>query len=607
MEINILLVFAIILISIILFVTEYFSVDKIAFFIIVSLALLNIVTPEEAISGFSNSATITVLCLMIIAIGLEENGVITWLTNQLKNLQALPLLIIAPVFMFVTAGISSFISTTAVVIIFIKIIFQLTERFNIPAGKLLMPISFAGILGGSCTLMGTSTNLIVNSLSQELGADKLDFFEFTFFGAVFLVVGIAYMTIVSRFLPKGKTQGIDSEYNLDSFIATVEIKDDSKIVGKAIEDTFLYGSSKFSILKLLRNNQVINSPGKYITLRPGDQLMVMCALEDLIRLSQEENFSITSKDHTNKENSNNTHKPIEKSAIAKASSYVELLLLPGSTLLGKTLRQLDDLSLSGAIPIAIQKRKNIRNTKERLIRKNFNDINLKPGDRILLETSNISEERLDDIENVVVLEKHKPAENATKSKRLITFLIFLSVIALAASGTLTILTSSLTGVALLLLANCLTLSNTYKKVDWQIVFLLAGMIPLGVAMTNSGADVFISKNLLTLLMGQSNIIVLGMVFLVTMLLSGAISNNATAIIMLPIAISVATSLSLPLKPFILAIIFGANFSFFTPVGYQTNTLIYGLGIYKFKHFFIIGGILSVILWIVATLMLSTLF
>ncbi len=604
METGILLVFGIIFVSIILFVTEYFTVDKIAFFIIVSLALLNVVTPEEAISGFSNSATITVLCLMIIAIGLEENGVIRWLTDQLKNLQTFPLFLIAPVFMIMTAGISSFISTTAVVIIFIKIIFQLTERFNIPAGKLLMPVSFAGILGGSCTLMGTSTNLIVNSLAQELGAEKLGFFEFAVFGAVFLVIGIVYMTIVSRFLPKGKAQGIDSEYNLDSFIATVEISQDSKIADKPIEDTFLYDSSQFSILKLLRQDQVINSPGKYISLRAGDQLVVMCALDDLIRLSGKENFSIASKEKV--ENSNKNKKSNNKNAIAKASSYVELLLLPGSSLLGKTLRQLTNLSLNGAIPVAIQKRRNIRNTEERLIRKDFKDINLKPGDRLLVETSNIADSRLDEIENVVVLEKHEPAKNATKSRRFLAFAIFLCVIALAATGTLSILTSSLTGVALLLLTNCLTLSDTYKKVDWQIIFLLAGMIPLGVAMTNSGADVWLSKNMLGLLLGQSNVIVLGVIFLVTMLLSGAISNNATAIIMLPIAISVANGLNLPLKPFILAIMFAANFSFFTPVGYQTNTLIYGLGIYNFKHFLIIGGILSLILWIVATLMLSTL-
>ena len=605
METEILLVFGIIFISIILFVTEYFSVDKIAFFIIVALALLNIVTPEEAISGFSNSATITVLCLMIIAIGLEENGVIRWLTNQLKNLQTLPLLLIAPVFMLVTAGISSFISTTAVVIIFIKIIFQLTERFNIPAGKLLMPVSFAGILGGSCTLMGTSTNLIVNSLAQELGAETLGFFEFAIFGSVFLAIGIVYMSIASRFLPKGKTQGIDSEYNLDSFIATVKIKEDSKIVNKAIEDTFLYNNSQFSIIKLLRKNQIINSPGKYISLKAGDQLVVMCALDDLIRLSEEENFSITNKEKAETEVGDVKDKN-DKSTLEKASSYVELMLLPGSTLLGKTLRQLDSFSLNGAIPIAIKKRKNIRNTKERLIRKDFQDINLKPGDRILLETSNISERRLDEIENVVVLEKHEPAKATTKSKRFTAFIIFLGVIALAASGTLSILTSALTGVGAMLLTNCLTLSNTYKKVDWQIIFLLAGMIPLGVAMTNSGADMWISKNLLALLTGQSDIIVLGIIFLVTMLLSGTVSNNATAIIMLPIAISVANGLNLPTKPFMLAIMFAANFSFFTPVGYQTNTLIYGLGIYNFKHFLIIGGILSLILWIVATLMLSTL-
>ncbi|WP_273005204.1 SLC13 family permease, partial [Leeuwenhoekiella blandensis] len=143
-------------------------------------------------------------------------------------------------------------------------------------------------------------------------------------------------------------------------------------------------------------------------------------------------------------------------------------------------------------------------------------------------------------------------------------------------------------------------------VDWQIFFLLAGMIPLGVAMTNSGADLWLSEHLLALFEGRNNLFILGALFLITMILSGSISNNATAVIMAPIAISVASGLNLPAKPFILAVMFAANFSFFTPVGYQTNTLIYNLGIYRFKHFLILGGILSIILCVAGTFLLATL-
>src|SRR5690554_4244405 len=203
---EIILVFSILIVTIILFAFEVFSVDKIAFFIIASLALTGLVEPEQAISGFSNSATITVLSLMIIALALEDNGVIATLARFLKNLHILPLFLLLPVFMFITGGISAFINTTAVVIVFIKIISELAKRFNLPQAKLLLPISFAGILGGSCTLMGTSTNLIVNSVAKDLGAEQFSFFEFSRYGVVFLVIGIVVVTIASRWLPKGKKE-----------------------------------------------------------------------------------------------------------------------------------------------------------------------------------------------------------------------------------------------------------------------------------------------------------------------------------------------------------------------------------------------------------------
>ena len=182
MTLEIIIVFTVLLSSVVLFALEVFPVDKIAFFIMVSLLILGLLSPEEAISGFSSPATISILCLMIIAIGLEDNGVISWLSQGLQKLKILPLLLIIPLFMFITGTVSSFISTTAVVIVFIKIITDLARNYKIPKGKLLLPISFAGILGGSCTLMGTSTNLIVNSVIKKEGLDPFTFFEFTKYG-----------------------------------------------------------------------------------------------------------------------------------------------------------------------------------------------------------------------------------------------------------------------------------------------------------------------------------------------------------------------------------------------------------------------------------------
>ncbi len=606
MTTEIILVFSILFVTIILFAFEVFSVDKIAMLIIASLALTGLVKPEEAISGFSNTATITVLSLMIIALALEDNGVIASLARFLKNLHVLPLFLLLPVFMFITGGISAFINTTAVVIVFIKIISELSKRFNLPQSKLLLPISFAGILGGSCTLMGTSTNLIVNSIARDLGAERFSFFEFSFFGLIFLIVGIIVVTIASRWLPNDSKENLQDAYDLEDYVTTVVINKGSNLIDKNIEDTFLYTNPEISILKLTRNKQITNAPGRYITLKEKDKLVLMCDLENLAKLNESEGLSI----HKKKDIKENEEEIEDNNITEKKSEewgFVELLILPGSILIGKTLKQLRKQTFKNALPIAIKKRRNIRNTKERLVRKNIEQITLKPGDRLLIEIPKNEINQLDEMENIAILREHKTKPSVNKTKRTISFAILLVVIGLAASGVLPILISALTGVCLLLLTRCLDLNDVYHRINWQVIFLLAGMIPLGIAMNNTGADKWISDHLLNILSGQSNVIVIGLIFLITMLLSSVVSNNATAIIMTPIAIAVAVGLDLSMKPFILAVLFGANFSFFTPMGYQTNTLIYGMGFYKFKHFFIIGGILSIILWVLGTFMLSTLF
>lgn len=599
MELSIILVFIIIGVSILLFITELFPVDKIAFFIIVALVLLQLTTPEEAISGFANPATITILALMILAVGLEENGVIQLLSDGIKKLKILPLILLTPAFMIISASISAFISTTAVVIIFIKIITRLSEKYGFSSSRLLMPISFAGILGGSCTLMGTSTNLIVNAIAKEQGVEAFSFFEFTWYGIIFFLIGLVIMTFASRFLPKNPKRNLSSDYKTESYVFTVKVTEDSPLIGKRFGEIEFLNQEDSKLLKLIRNNQVINDPGKYIKLMAKDNLVLMSDLDNFQALMKENGFVL------NEERQKKQLENLSDIDGDKDLTYIETLILPGSNLIGKTLKGLRRMSFEGAFPIAIKKRRNLRNTQERLLRKNIDDINLKPGDRVLLEMQEHKISDLYNIENIAILNEHEFKPNVSKSKRMLALLILLGVISLAATSVITILTASLVGVSAMLLTNIIQLESVYQKVNWQIIFLLAGMIPLGVAMTNSGADIWLSNHLLNLMSNQDPTIVLGLLFGITIILSGVISNNATAIIMAPIAIAVASGLNLDIKPFLLAVMFGSNFSFFTPVGYQTNTLIYGTGAYKFKHFLIIGGILSVTLWIVGTLLLSS--
>ncbi|MEL4308318.1 SLC13 family permease [Joostella sp. CR20] len=601
MTIEIIYVFVVLALVIVFFAFEIFPVDKIAFFIIVSLLLFGIVTPEEAISGFSNSATITVLCLMIIAIALEQNGIIQMLANGLKKFKVLPLLLLIPTFMIISGGISAFISTTAVVIVFIKILAELSIKHNISQSKLLLPISFAGILGGSCTLMGTSTNLIINSIASKFGAERFTFFEFSLYGLIFLGIGIVFITLTSFLLPWGTSKNITKEYELEQFLTSIEFTENANCIDKKIEDTFLFKNEGITLLKLTRNGISNKAPGKYITLKKGDKLLLSCNLDILMEIKGMQgvilnNYSVSEEKNTSENEKNEFD--------AQQNAIVEILMLPGAPLLKRSLNELKNKTFLGGIPLAIKRRKNIKNVKDKLLNISAEHIKLKVGDRLLVEIPKENLNELGTIENMAVLQEHTTFSNIPAYKKALTFGILITVIALAATGVLPILASALTGCFLLLFFNCIQLNNVYKNINWEIIFLLSGMIPLGIAMNNSGADQWVSTQLLALISGKAPTIIIGLIFLFTMLLSGIISNNATAIIMTPIAISLASASNLPLKPFILAVLFSANFSFFTPLGYQTNTLIYGLGIYKFKHFLIIGGLLSIILWIVASLLLG---
>ena len=611
MTLEIGLVFLVLTTIIVLFVLEVFPMDKIAFCTIGVLILLGLVTPEEAISGFSNSAVITILCLMIIATALEQNGVISWLANGLKKFHGWPTYFMVPAFMFIAGSISAFISSTAVVIVFIKIVTELSDKYPISKSRLLLPISFASILGGSCTLMGTSTNLIVNSIFQRDVGERLMFFEFSWLGLIFLGTAIVLITVLSRFLPKDSTKNLSEQYDVDKYVAAISLAQDSKLIGKSIKDTFLSNDNIY-ILKLLRKGlESQNLDGETI-LKEDDSLLLSCDLEQLMQIKSNSEVLISSDDDGPAKLSNREFSDAEVTNDSDQNTQVgnvilvELLMLPGARFLGKSLNELRKVMPHDAIPIAIKKRKNLRYLTDRLFTDNLNLTRLKVGDRVLVE---IEKEKIRDFDfddNIAILQQYEAPEISRAPKRNLSLFILLVVIAFAATGTISILASTLVGCMALLLTNCIDLETTYKRVNWQILILLAGMIPLGIAMNNTGTDKWLTEILIDLMHGQAPLYALGILFLVTLVLSSVISNNATAIIMAPLAISIAMGMELPVKPFVLAIMFAANFSFFTPVGYQTNALIYSMGIYRFKDFLVIGGILSLVLWILATLLLNTL-
>lgn len=604
-------VFLIIAALIVLFAFEIFPIDKISFCLVALLAISGIISPEEAISGFSNRAVITILCLMIIGIALEQNGVISWMAKGLKHFRSGHLMLTLPVFMFITGSVSAFISSTAVVIVFIKIVTELHDKYQMSKSKLLLPISFAAILGGSCTLMGTSTNLLVDSIIARRTEERLGFFEFSWLGIQFLIVAIILITLLYRILPKDSHKKLTEQYGLGNYITTIELAPESSLAGKKMRHTFLGEEPNITLLKLFRKGGRQLAVHADIEFREGDRLVLSCDMDSLMRFTGNSEFII------NPEGAETSISPYELKDLEEAPQekkrmeaagqrvLVELMMLPGAQFLGKTLRELRRHLTRDAIPIAIKKRKNLRFGRERLYKGNNRLTHLKVGDRVLVEINREAIRDLDLYDNVAVLQEYETPARHASYKRPLTLFVLVAVIILAATGLFTILASALFGCMVLLIFNCISLQSVYNRIDWPIIFLLAGMIPLGIAMHSTGADDWIASALLNLMDGKTPLFSLGLLFLITMLISSVVSNNATAIIMAPIAISLAMSMSLPVKPYILAVMFASNFSFFTPVGYQTNALVYSMGIYTFRHFFILGGIISVVLWVMATLLLNS--
>ena len=594
MNLEIALVLGILGIAFLLFVSEKFTVDKTAFFILTSLLICSLVSPEEAISGFSDNAVLTILCLMIIAISLEKNGVVSWVAQKMIPIIQLPIWVFLPFLMISVAFFSSFIATTAVVIIFIKLVNELDKMGKIDRSRVLLPISFAGILGGSCTLMGTSTNLIVSDISRKSGIGRFSFFEFSTAGIVFLLISIPIIYFLAKkFLPISAAQEDIDAHQKFGYITAVKIKENSKLIGKQAGETEIWNENDIRLIKIQRGRRHFKNNIKEEVLELGDVLWLDLTLEDLTAQTESLGLNILGVDHD----------AIEENF---SNEYHEVIILPNSRFINMSLEEFN-MTLPNNIYVkgvsSDSKYSKSNNYFKQIFSKKF----MNPGNRVLLsgdltEIRKIANDSNLLFANTVITDPYIPTY-----KKLISFLAMILVIVLAATNTFSILKSCLLGVALCLFTGCVQLNDAYKGINWQVIFLLAGMIPLGIAMKNTGTDIFIADQLFTILKAVPASVTITIIFGFTMLMSGFVSNNATAIIIAPIVIAVAAKLNLNPKPLLYAVMFGANFSFYTPMGYQTNAIIYGMGIYKFKHFLIIGSVLSVVLLIVASILLPMLY
>ncbi len=592
------IVFGLIILALILFVTELASPDVTALLIMGLLMLTQILTPAEGLSGFSNSATLTVLAMFILSAGIVRTGLINAITYRILAVagrsQYRQLLLITAV----VGSISGFINDTAAVAILLPLVLGVARDTRTSPSKLLIPLSYAALLGGTLTLIGTSTNLLVSGLLEEFGFSGLSIFSFTHVGLVVLLVGMIYLwTVGYRFLPERVSPAAESgPFAVEDYLCEVEIEKGYPYIGMPLSETVIYRVLGIDVLGIRRGKDVLRPPLDWEIIQQGDVLLLSASKDEVERLGQIKGLDIVP------ELAVDAHQLTSEDVL-----LVEGIIAPDSAFIGSTLAEVDLHRRFRAQTVAY--RPAAKTLWRRAIgepRVGMRHRPLSAGDLLLLQVTNEDMGRLRASPDLLLAER-VPLDTYRTRRMPVALAIMAGVVVVAALDWYPIVVTSLFGAVLMIVTGCLKVEEAYKGVEWRVIFILGGLIPLGIAMVKTGAADIVGDGIAGLAGFVPPLVILILFYIATMLLTEVMSNNASVLIMVPVGLSTAASLSLNPLPFALAVMFAGSASFMTPVGYQTNTLVWRAGGYKFTDYFKIGAPLNFGLAVLTPIVLVTFF
>lgn len=593
MNVDIILMLLLVVGIIILFLTEPISADFIAISVPVILIVLNKwtkITTEDALAGFSNTATITVLAMFILSSAVQKYGFVQVLGEKIQSLSDGNVTLRYFIVIATAALIAGILNNTPVVAIFIPLVVGLSRKINASPSKILLPLSYASMMGGTLTLIGSSSNLLASGISERLIGKPFTMFEFTSLGLVVLIFGMAYLMTFGRKLTPARIKplkDITESYKLNDYLTVVKVKEDSVFTGKTLQDSFEDIDYEFSILDIIREEKDPGYNPERRKIRKGDRLIISGEEEAIVGLTEEYGVELLREDRLRQ-------RDIEEDESEK--ELIEVIIPIGSAVIG---RELDDLDFSkryNSILFSIRRRRNVsyRDMKSKV---------LKAGDVLLLKGDRSSFDALSEDQNFIVVRK-TDIKDYDKKKMIASLSILIGVIVVTIIGFLPIVISALLGVVIMISTGLIKPNEAYESVDWSVIFLLAGLIPLGIAMEKTGTATFIANQLINISIGMPNIVILGIFYLLTALLTNFLSNNASVILMIPIGIEIASQIGANPFAFVLAVTFAASTAFLTPIGYQTNLMVYGPGGYKFSDYFRVGAPLQIILTIVTPIFIN---
>ncbi len=591
---EILFVFALLIFAITSFIWERIPADLTAITVFGVLIFVSMIskspelpTLENLLSVFGNSAPLTIAAMFIVSGCLERTGAIELITGYLRRMVKLPYRSFIFIMVIGVAAVSAFINNTPVVIVLMPVVLTLSREMGIASSKLLIPLSYASIFGGTCTLLGTSTNLLASGILVESGHAPIGMFELAAVGLPILAFGSLYLVLFGdKLLPHRETlTSILSDEERKEFMTEAFVRAGSELKGQtALESGMLKGRG-IRLLEIVRHGVATTGDPRKTKLEVGDRLVLACRPSGVAEAHSIKGIALHSEISAGLE-----------TIATDEGALVEGVVGPHATILGKTLGEINFRQRFRMVVVAVHRKGH--NQRDRL-----DSLRLQPGDTLLMMGSTKAINSLSSSDEIILLDRPRVPARSIRAKMPIAIGITIAIVTLATLNIVPIVAAVALGVAILMLTGCMKSKDAYSSVEWSLLMIIFGMLALGQAMDSTGASLLIAENMIGVVQNFApehlqSVMMLAFVYIITSTFTEFLSNNAAIALMVPITLGIATTLGIDPRPLVVGACIAASASFATPIGYQTNTYVYGVGGYKFFDFTKVGLPLNIICFIV---------